>query len=121
VRQLFLHEALVGCDDVLVGGVEERRRWRGSGGNGYGGCCNRFNTCFFFFIRVELFLYHQRLLRLFLREVVVLAWERLGFVLADNLASIVFSLLIRTLRDEVIHIPTIVTSPHSLTLGLETT
>ena len=66
-------------------------------------------------------MHYQTLLRNLLREVVFLAWERLGLVLADKLASIVFPLLIRTIHDEVTHVPTIVASPHTLALAFRAT
>ena len=49
----------------------------------------------------------------FLGEV-ALVGERLGLVLSDELATIVFPLLIRALRNKVTYIATTETSPHSL-------
>ena len=66
-----------------------------------------------------LFLNHQRLVRGILGEV-ALVGERLGFVLPDELATIVFPLLVRTIRNKMAHIATVVTSSNSL-LALEAT
>ena len=48
----------------------------------------------------------------------VLVGERLGLVLPDEFATIVFPLLIGALRNKVAHIATIIESPHTfLALG----
>ena len=51
---------------------------------------------------------------------VVLVGEGLGFVFLDELATIVFPLLVRTLRNEMAHTAIVVTSSNSL-LALEAT
>ena len=66
-----------------------------------------------------LFLNHQCLVRGFLDEV-ALVGEILGFVLSNELATIVFPLLIRALRNKMTHIATIVASPYTL-LALRST
>ena len=45
---------------------------------------------------------------------VVLVGERLGLVLSDELATIVFPLLIRAFRNKMTHVAAIVASPYSL-------
>ena len=45
---------------------------------------------------------------------VALVGERLGLVLSDELATIVFPLLIWALRNKMTHIATIVASPYTL-------
>ena len=45
---------------------------------------------------------------------VALVGERLGLVLSNELATIVFPLLVRALRNKVAHIATIEASSHSL-------
>ena len=45
---------------------------------------------------------------------VVLVGERLGLVLSDEFATIVFPLLIRAFRNEMTHVAAIVASPYML-------
>ena len=51
---------------------------------------------------------------------VVLVGEGLGFVFSDELATIVFPLLVRTIRNEMAHIATVEASSNSL-LALDAT
>ena len=45
---------------------------------------------------------------------VALVGEQLGLVLSDELATIVFPILIRALRNKMTHIATILASPYTL-------
>ena len=65
------------------------------------------------------FLNHQPSSRSLFGEV-VLVWEGLGFVFSDELATIVFPLLVRAIHNKMAHIATIVTCSHTL-LALEPT
>ena len=65
------------------------------------------------------FLNHQPARQSLLGEV-VLVWEGLGFVFSDELATIVFPLLVGTIRNEMANIATVETSSNSL-LALEAT
>ena len=64
-------------------------------------------------ILMVFFLNHQPTSRSLLGEV-VLVGEGLGFVFSDELATIVFPLLVRTIRNEMAHIATVEASSNSL-------
>ena len=78
-----------------------------------------FTIFIFIIILIVLFLCHQPLRRSLLGEV-VLVGEGLGFVFLDQLATIVFSLLVRALHNKLSHIATVEASSNLL-LALDAT